>query len=255
MKTIFQTITLSVLLLFYSLAFSQGYYMEYKVSMPGKGSTTGFMKAYAQDGNNRMDINIVNPGLPTGSVNLTTLALKAEPQYAYLLNDETKTYSQISVMNSDVYRDTKPSDYEVTVVGKEKVNGYNTTRCTIKDKTTGLQQEIWTTRDIADFGSFASIKTRYTTTGLWAALDARQASGLPVRIQQKERGEILQLDLVKADKRNNPSSLFSLTGYKKGGAIPGMPADFDPSKIQDMSPAERQKMLEELMKQYGGDNK
>lgn len=58
-------------------------------------------------------------------------------------------------------------------------------------------------------------------------------------------GNGMAMELTKAERRNNPASLFAVpVGYTK--------STFDPAKLQNMSPADRQKAVQEMMKQYGG---
>lgn len=61
---------------------------------------------------------------------------------------------------------------------------------------------------------------------------------------------MVQVDLITAEKRTNPSNLFSLSGYKKseGPAMPGMGVDMQ--KIQQMTPEEREKWIEQMKNQY-----
>jgi hypothetical protein len=61
--------------------------------------------------------------------------------------------------------------------------------------------------------------------------------------------EAMSMELIKFEKGNFPQSMFEIpSGYTKG-------MSFDPSKMQNMSQEERQKMMEELMKQYGKEEK
>jgi len=141
------------------------------------------------------------------------------------------------------------------VVGKETVNGYNTTNVIIKIN--GKQrEELWTTKDIAGYADFSKVKSKYTgKENMYKALAAKGADGMPVRIKIEERGHGMQMDLVKAEKRNNPAGLFSLSGYTKGNGFSGMPGGEGMQemmeKLKNMSPQEREEMMKRLQQQYG----
>lgn len=154
---------------------------------------------------------------------ITSLTLKAEPSKIYLLNEKDKTYSEIESSNDDEWKDRAQAEYEITVVGKETVNGYNTTHVIIKIN--GKQrEELWTTKDIAGYVDFSKVKSKYTgKENMYKALAAKGADGMTVRIKIEERGQGMQMELVKVEKRNNPAVLFSLSGYTKGNGFSGMP--------------------------------
>ena len=246
---------LPYLLLLTALVSAQGYYIEFKISTGSKEAvSSGTIKSYSQDENSRSEVNMIMPQLPGGGIKITSLALKAEPNTVYLLNEKDKTYSQIDNTGNQDYKDLPQADYEVTVVGKETVNGYNATHVTIKIN--GVQrEEMWTTKDLAGYADFSKIKTKYTgKANLYKALTNKGADGMPVRIKANERGQSIQLDLVKAEKRSNPASLFSLSGYTKGSAFSGIPGAENMQemmeKIQHMTPQEREEIMKRIKEQY-----
>ena len=86
------------------------------------------------------------------------------------------------------------------------------------------------------------------STKIYTALKAKGAEGFVVRmLAQGDRGDQIQMDLVKAGKQNIDESLFSLNGYTKGaGAGPGMGRP----DIQNMTPEQRKAYIEEMKKQH-----
>ena len=242
-----------------TFAFSQGYYLEFKLSSASEG-ILGDMKVSAQDGNSRSEMNFTGGKMasfmPKG---LAALFLSKEPNKIYMLNASTKTYTEVITDNSDEWSDYKQSDYEITVVGKEKVNGYNATHVKVKIKGGKELQDMWTSTDIAGYADFAKVKTQYTgKDNLNKALEAKGAAGFPVRVLASQSGRSFQVDLVKAEKRTLEKDLFSLKGYEQGGMYPGVPGSIDVSKmkdIQNMSPDEQRKAIEELMKQMQAEPK
>lgn len=241
-------ITLSTL--FAYAAFAQGYYFEMKMSSPGKGDMGNF-KAYSQDGNNRSEINMTTP---VGPMNMVSLILKSTPNTMYKLNDKNKTYTEVDITKSSQNKDYPQEEYEVTVIGKEKVNGYNSIHVKVTHKGSTLSEELWTSKEVIDYSSFLSIKTKITDrSNLNKALQAKDADGFPVRVKTTEKGMEMQMDLIKAEKRNNPSSMFSLDGYTKsaGTTATGQSKEDMIQKMQDMTPEERQKFIDEMKSQYG----
>lgn len=237
------------------VAQAQGFYIEFKITS-GSAGGSGSIKSYSQDGNARSEAVITAPQLPNG-IKITSLSLKAAPSVIYLLNDKDKTYSEVKTSESEDYKDFPQSEYEITVLGKETVNGYNTTHVSVKIN--GKQrQEMWTTKDIAGYADFSKVRTKYTgQDNLYKALAAKGAEGMPVRVKMSERGQIVQLDLVKAEKRSNPASLFSLSGYAKSNNPSGLPniegmPDMQEmmKKLQNMTPEEREEMMKKLKEMY-----
>jgi len=236
-----------------TIAFGQGYFMEFKLSSQSEG-LLGNMKVYAQDGNSRSEMNFTGGKMasfmPKG---MAALFLSKEPTKIYMLNSTSKTYTEIITDNSDEWTDYKQSDYEITVIGKEKVNGFNATHVKVKIKGGKELQDMWTSTDVTGYSDFTKIKTQYTgKDNLNKALEAKGAGGFPVRVLSGKGTQSFQIDLLKAEKKTLEKDLFSLSGYEKGGMYPGLSGSIDISKmkdIQNMSPEEQRKALEELMKQ------
>jgi hypothetical protein len=236
-----------------TLAFSQGQYLEFKLSSESEG-LLGNMKVFAQDGNSRSEMNFTGGKMasfmPKG---LAALFLSKEPNKIYMLNTTSKTYTEIITDNSDEWTDYKQSDYEITVIGKEKVNGFNATHVKIKIKGGKELQDMWTSTDIVGYADFAKVKTQYTgKDNLNKALEAKGVGGFPVRVLAGNGSRSFQIDLLKAEKKTLEKNLFTLNGYEQGGLVPGMSGSIDVSKmkdIQNMSPDEQRKAIEELMKQ------
>lgn len=230
--------------------FSQGYYLEFKVS--GSGGVVGNMKVYSQNGASRTDIEFTNKQakqfMPNG---MCVLVFEKEPNKVYLLNSSNKTYSELT-SNSDDWKDYDQKEYEVTLIGNEKVNNFNATHVKLQVKNTSFKQDLWLSKDVAGYNDFNNIKTKYTgKVNLYKALSEKGAEGFPVRIAVKENGADMQIDLVKAEKKGLPESLFSLTGYQKGSMVPGLPAELDIDKLQNfqnLSPEEQKKLMEEMLK-------
>lgn len=250
-----KAILLALTVLSILITTAQGYYMEYKLtSGAAEANTNGTLKTYAQDGNTRMEMNMNVEGF--GKMNVVNLVLKSSPNTVYLLDETAKTYTQLSGADDEDWADYPQSEYEVTVVGKEKVNGYNATHVRVKrvgSKTGAL--EMWNTTEIAGYAEYAGIKSKYTgKDNMLKAMQAKGAAGFPVRVKAAEKNYTMQMDLVKAEKRSNPSSLFSLSGYTKSREVNYAPGTGDMQemikKIQNMTPEEQEQWIKQMQQQY-----
>lgn len=231
-------------------AFAQGFYMEMKMGT-ADNADMGVMKVYSQDGNSRSEINLNTPG---GPMDMLTLILKSTPNTLYVLNSKGKTYSEMDISQNNQYKDFPQEDYEITVLGKEKVNGYNSTHVKVTHKGSMAIEEMWTSKEVVDYSAFLSARTKFTgRDNLNKALAAKGADGFPVRIKTLERGMGIQVDLVTAEKRKFLASLFSLDGYTKSSspAMGSMSQQEMLQKIQNMTPEERQQFIEQMKSQYG----
>jgi hypothetical protein len=239
----FTTLILAVLLSYG--AFAQGFYFEMKMSS-NKQPDMGTVKVYAQNGNSRSEIH-----LAAMDMDIIALVLSGTPNMVYMLNDKDKTYSEMDASKNSQWKDNATEDYDITVLGKENVNGYNSTHVKIKRKDSKVEEEEWVSTEVNDYASFAMAKTKFTgRMNLYKALEAKGVKGFPVRIITSTAGNQAQIDFVKAEKRDNPASLFSFDGYKKtdNAAMGGATMQEMMKKIQSMTP-EQQKAFIEQMKQ------
>jgi hypothetical protein len=231
--------------------FSQGYYFEFKMT---SDKANGNVKTWSQNGNSRSEVsmNIGDPDYaPMTNHVVVALTLKDNPNMVYMLDVDKKNYSEMDVSKRPDAKDA-PDDYEVTVLGKEKVNGYNATHVKVKNKKTNQEQELWTTTEIPHFSEFEKVKSKYTgSENMTKALAAKGAEGFPVRIVVNEAMGSAKLDLVTAELRTNPSNLFSLAGYTKSAGAGGMDRQQLMQQLQNMTPEQRQQFIEQMRQQQG----
>lgn len=226
---------------------AQSTYVEFK--MAGDSGVLGTTKVYTKDGNSRSEVNMASPQAP-GGFKWITLTLKDKPLKAYTLNENTKTYSEMD-LSATAAKENDSTQYDITILGKEKVNGYNCTHVKVKRGNFPNEEELWVSTEVLNYKQYMGAKTKYTTQGMMKALSAKGATGFPVRTLATERGKKIQIDLVKIEQRDNPATLFSLDGYNRAGApggVTGASQDVQDAmkKIQNMTPEERQKFIEEL---------
>ncbi len=245
-------ITLSLLLIAFTMSqsFAQGAYIEFRVTGE-KAGLKGTSKVYYQNGNTRSEINVTSPQMPVAN-NRVSLSLKSEPGKSFVLNEADKTYTEIDI--SQVKLDDE-SHYEITVIGKEKMNGYNSTHIKMKKTNSAIEQDVWVSTEVPNYKQYMSVKSKYTSDGFYKALNAKGVSGFPVRMLVEERNGTMQVDLVKSELRTMPASMFSLDGYQKGVInAPVSNQSISPEaqemmkKMQSMTPEERVKFVEEMRK-------
>lgn len=252
-----KTLALLTATVLYLATFAQGYYIEYTITAAGQQQgVSGNMKMYYQDGNTRSDVAI-NAGQYGMNIQLSTLTLKAEPNNVYMVNDKDKSYSVTTVQESNDWKDRPVNEYEVTVLGKEKVNGYNSTHVLIKVNGR-TEMEMWTTKEISGYADFSKIKSKYTgKENMYKALADKGAEGAPVRIKTSQGAQSMQMDLVKAENKTNPTSLFSVSGYTKKDAFEVMPGgDMMKNMLEqykNMTPEQREEMIKQLQQKYKHD--
>jgi hypothetical protein len=85
---------------------------------------------------------------------------------------------------------------------------------------------------------------------LYQTLSSKGFDGFPVKMKMKISENEIVMDLIKSESLQIPDSKFSLDGFQKK-ELPFGPNGMDLEKIKSMSPEERQKLMEEMMKQYG----
>jgi hypothetical protein len=237
---------------------AQGYYFEYKMTSAGSTGVNGTMKLYGTaDGNGRSEMNMAIPQMPGGGTNMIGISKAAEPGVIYMLFEKTKTYTKMDVNKYANQNRTDNGKYEIVVIGKESVNGYNSTH--FKVKYNGKEtMDMWTSKDVIDWSVTARIRAnKYMgDSKMYEEMKAKGVEGFAVRILSKEGEHQVQMDLVKAEKKEIAATLFDIPAdYKEGSMMQGvmggsgMPAM---DEIMKMTPEEREKWLKQMQEQYKG---
>lgn len=233
------------LIIFSTAVYAQdSFYMEY--AMVIGQSKEGFKtsnKTWHSALGTRLESEMNLPGL--GLKKTIMIMPKSNPDMIYTIDEEKKSYTEIK-QEADI---NDSEAYTVEIIGQEKVAGYNCTHA--KVKTMGQVFEIWTTKEIDGYKElYNQAMLQKQSFGMDKAMrNNEQLMGIIVRVKNDNKKESFTMELVKFEKGNYPASMFQIpAGYTKG-------MSFDPSQMQNMSPEERQKMLEEMIKQYGTEEK
>ncbi len=224
----------------------EGIYIEFKMT----GSKfSGTSKTYSMDGNTRSEMTMTSPAMPA-PFTTTSLVLHSTPDVVYSISEKDKTYSELATGTGKSQHKADESDYEVTVIGKEKVNNYDAIHVKVRYKSSKQETEMWLSKEVIGWANFTEIKNQYLAgSKFFDALKAKGAEGFVVRILVNSAGENMQMDLVKAEKKDMKESLFSLDGYTKTARAAG-PGGMDMEAFKKMSPEERQKYIKELQEKY-----
>ncbi len=223
----------------------EGVYIEFKLS---GGKFSGTSKTYSSDGNTRSEMSMISPSLPA-PINTVTLVLSNALHMIYTINEKDKTYSEMSSDGKSVQKEGE-GDYEVTVVGKEMVNNYNSIHVKVRYKSSKHETEMWLSKDVVGWANYTSVRNQYLTgSKLFEAMKAKGAEGFVVRMLVNGAGENIQMDLVKAEKKSLDESLFSLGGYTKTARTPVF-GSMDMEALKKMTPEERQQYIKEMQAKY-----
>ncbi|GAA4465651.1 hypothetical protein GCM10023189_46590 [Nibrella saemangeumensis] len=224
-----------------SLSWAQQGTVEYKTTMMGGNqSVSSTSKMYYANGNVRTEVNVALPGV-SRPMKQTVLLLANKPNTLYMLNEATKTYSETSL--ADAQKTAGSQKITVNVIGKEKIRNLNTTHAEISMGQGTM--DVWTTKEIPGYAGMQAMIRSNRSMGdenLYNELKKKGVDGLFVRMATSTgRGEML-MELERYDTKPVAASLFLIPkDYKKVDAP-------DMQRMGNLSPAERQKLMQEMQK-------
>lgn len=222
-----------------------GQYFEFSIRSLSKPGQNGTIKSWYQDGNTRSEVHFEHQPMMGQMVGLT---LKDRPGKVFLLNEASRSYMEVADDQED---ENKNVEYSFQNLGTEMVLGYSCTHIQVQKKGDKHKSDYWLSKEVKGYAQMKKIKGKYLAeSNLMKSFEKKGWDGYPVKmIMGTEEGQ-MQMELVKAEEVQVPLSKFSLDGFTKS-QMPMMPQQMDVEKIKNMSPAERQKWMEEMMKQYG----
>jgi len=235
---------------------------------------SGTIKMYVGSAGAKVNMQMASP---MGEIKMTTLHLKAKPGVSYIINEEKKTYAEVTAGEDE---DDLLDDEKVTVkrLPNEKVAGFDCAHAMITDSQ-GEQTEIWSSKALGGAEAFWVAQTGEQGRGgkkLKQRVEILRENGLdgwPLRFTSYQKKGDVTWETVKVDKRSLPASTFSLAGYTRvegveavAGGIGQMKLSPEQQKKMDaamkqqqqmqeamkkMTPEQR-KQMEELLKSMGG---
>ncbi|HWY12658.1 MAG TPA: DUF4412 domain-containing protein [Bacteroidia bacterium] len=236
-------------------AAQNGAYFEYKITSAKGMNGVSAVKHSEYGSLSTMTMN--SPKIPGGSMVMTTLSKKENPDVFYMLNDKAKTYSEMK-RNASGDHGEDNNTYTVKKIGSETINGYKCIHATVtSDK--GTVTEVWNTKDIPDYAKYSEAINKNSKMGSSkreAALKDAGCEGFPVKMVHQDKEGDMTMELQKLEKKSFDKSDFEIpTGYTKsnapGAGAAGIPGVKTQEEIMKMTPEERAKYIEELKKQYG----
>jgi Spy/CpxP family protein refolding chaperone len=196
---------------------------------------------------------------------MVTLVLKSKPGIAYTLNEAKKTYSEVNTAQAaaETPERTGTEKFVAKKLASERVAGFDCVHVLLKgDK--GTEFEVWSTREIGSAADYWANQqsSKASKSSLARALREGSADGWPVKWVERGSGEGVTTtwELVKADRKAVPASVFDLSRYTKGkdeglGAMAGQ-VELSPEQQKQFDAAMKQqqealkKMTPEQRKQY-----
>lgn len=223
-------------------AAKDGLYLEFKITST---SMNGTSKSYVANGSSRNEVNIKNSAMPAPMA-ITTLILANRADTVYTISEKDKTFSGALAPK------TTEQDYVVTVVGKERIDKYNCTHVSILYKKSKHTVDMWVSKDIPGYARYTEVTNDFLAgITFFNTLKKQGVEGFTVRIVNNiPKGEKLQLDLVKAEKKKIKESLFSLSGYKRTEMVMPGSSDADMRAMNGMTPQEREMYLKKVKERY-----
>jgi len=232
-----QLLILGLSLLFTFGGMAQQGTLEYKMTL-SQGQEKGMVstsKMMFSGSKIRVETNMAIAGT---TIKQAMLMLPEKPNVITMLDENTKTYREVSTAQKTMDKVT------LKVVGKEKIQNFNCSHVIVTVQNRPM--DMWTTKDISGYENMLAYWKSSISGGndqMYTELKKAGADGFVVKMQIPGS---MTMELVKHDAKPVSASVFTIpAGYKKGASV-------DPEKMKNMTPAERRKAMEEMMKQYGG---
>lgn len=190
-------------------AYSQDMYLEYQMTGPMMATN----KIYTSSSSGmrmEMEMNLPQVGKMT-----TIMLMPKGKNVVYAFNTKSKTYTESPI---GLKKPSSESDIKFEVIGKEKVNGYNCShiKMTMKNK---LVSDMWTTKEIAGYEvmeTLSKTSDNIVSNKIYNQLKSQGADGMMVKTEMTIGKNKMVNQLIKAEKRANPASLYVLpAGYSK----------------------------------------
>ena len=191
------------------------------------------MTAYASDGNAqhprtlryfishdgvRCETDVAMPG---GGNQVMVILYKFNPDAAYIISDEDRTYFQIDP--AEALSAAHLSDHgtlSVRKIGSEKLLGYNTTHV-IVTRPSGTE-ELWVTDEVLDYASYKGFQKAFQDDEEMKALKEAGALGLALKwISHPNDGAGMAMEVTRVEKMAVSPSAFEIPDGYTLTEVPG----------------------------------
>jgi hypothetical protein len=237
---------------------------EIDMKITGQGMT-GMGKLFVSKVGSRSEMDMQTAQMP---LHMVTLMKFSAPGVMYLVNDKSKTYTEMNLKNA---RETaakmtgQKEPYSAKALGSERVLGYSTKHVLLTRTGDRSEMEVWTTKDIMGLSSESMRGLMRRGAGdddgsMIKALQDAGADGFFVKMITREKGKtesLMTMELTKAEKRSVPASMFEIPpGYTKQEGMMGAAGVVSPDAaeamrkaMENMTPEQRKQMEETMKKQ------
>jgi Spy/CpxP family protein refolding chaperone len=229
-----------------------------------EGIGTG--RAYVSRVGARSELDIKSAHMP---LKMTTLMKFSNPDVMIMINDQTKTYTEMDVKKTreqaaKMRGDKAKEAWVVKRVGRETVNGFSCENALVTRGDDAKSEQDWClSKDVAglSYESMRGLMRRGSPgeEGILKALHDAGVDGFVVKMVTREKGNpvpVSTMELTKVDRKSVPASLFEVpAGYTKqegmmgaASVMAGPEAQDQMKKAMENLTPEQRKQIEEMMK-------
>lgn len=233
--------------------------LEMKVTAKMGG---GHVMVYISKAGMRSEIDMQAHDTP---MKMVMLMKSSNKDVAYNIDEKTKTYGELDLAKSrERAKGMAPHKYTAKKLGKEKVAGYDCVHALVTDDKGG-ESEVWTNKDIVDYDSMARLMGPNVAAdeSLMKSLKEVGAEGFMVKMVHRQKGSEengMTMELVKAEKKSLPASLFEIpAGYTKRegpagvGGMGNLPPEIQEKlreRMKNMTPEQIEAMKKAMQGQH-----
>jgi hypothetical protein len=216
----------------------------------------------------RNEIDMRTPQMP---IKMTMMGKLDNPDTAYSINDERKTYTEVDLkknreMASQYGGQKSDVTYTVKYLSTDTLIGY-ACKHVLVTSSTGQEVELSTSKRLFDMNLLKRMQRggnrgggiAGSDDGMQAALKQAGAEGFPMKTVVTKGDDAVTMEVVKVDKTPPVASLFEIpAGYTKadgmGSMLPEGVRKKMEEKMKNMTPEQRE-MMEKMMQGNTGGGK
>ncbi len=196
---------------------------------------SGDLRLYMAGDRAKLDMSMQVSPLPQ-PIKMGVLLDARKPKDVWLVNDNLKTYSYLSLSDAPPVPDAA-GKYAIKVLGQEKLLGYVCTHLTLTRPHELV--DAWITRDLPDV--YAVLKKlqeanpQYGDLSIFQALEGAGKAGLPLKYIVVRDGQRVTMEIRRTERKALPAAMFTVpVSYKKtedAGAAGLQPT---PEQVEEM---------------------
>jgi len=168
-------------------------------------------------------------------ISMTVISPAETPDKVYVINAANGSCMEIDISKARSSDAVDPfKDAKIENLGKETVNGYNCTHIRISEAGKDTVIEMWVSRDILDYFTYARMQggRDKSMSQLAERLKAEGLDGFPVKTLLKPSGVVTEL--TKVERSSLDDKLFAVPANAKKMEIPTGPKGMTKEKMKEM---------------------